>query len=169
MQSPECLARHPLQPVALHGAATLATGDDAIAVARWIGDVRQVANDQGTVGNSPPARACRAHVAATPQPKSSFHAVRAVTPRPPASARQPACQTGGRAKANLLAILRELVLFRDGECVASLAPSPGQHGATAAIGHAGQEAKFADPLDSLGLIRSLRHSRSPFPVPGRHE
>jgi hypothetical protein len=53
--------------------------------------------------------------------------------------------------------------------MASLAPSPGQHGATAAIGHAGQEAKLADALDSFGLIRSLRHSRSPFPVSNRDE
>ena len=169
VQFPQCLARDPLQPVALHGTATLATGDDAIAVAGWIGDVRQKANDQWTVGNSLPPRARRAHVAATPQPKSSFHAVRAVITRPPSRGRQPACQTGRRAKANLLAILRELVLFRDGERMASLAPSPGQHGAATAIGHAGQEAKLADALDPLGLIGSLRHSRSPFPVPDRDE
>src|SRR4051794_2503052 len=73
------------------------------------------------------------------------------------------------AKANLLAILRELVLFRDGERVASLAPSPRQHGAATAIGHAGQEAKLADALDPLGLIRSLRHSGSPFPILDRDE
>jgi hypothetical protein len=69
------------------------------------------------------------------------------------------CQTGRRAKAIPLPILRELVLVRDGERVASLAPSPGQYGAAAAIGHAGQEAKFSDALDPLGLIRSLWHSR----------
>jgi len=86
VQFPQCLARHPLQPVALHGTATLATGDDAIAVVGWIGGVGQIAKDQWTVGNGPPARSCRAHVAATPQPKSSFHAVRAVTARPPSSA-----------------------------------------------------------------------------------
>jgi hypothetical protein len=39
--------------------------------------------------------------------------------------RPPAGVPGRRAKANLLAILRELVLFRDGERMASLAPSPG--------------------------------------------
>ena len=76
---------------------------------------------------------------------------------------------GHRVQASLLAILRELVLVRDGERMASLAPSPGQHGAAATIGHAGQEAKLADALDPLGLIGSLRHSRSPFPVSDRDE
>ena len=72
-------------------------------------------------------------------------------------------------EAKLLAILGELVLFRDRERMATLTPSPGQHGAAAAVGHAGQKAKLADALDPLGLIGSLRHSRSPFPVPDRDE
>ena len=169
VQVPQCLARDTLQPIAMHGTAALAYRDDAIAVAGWIGNVRQIPENQWTVGNSPPARACRAHVAAAPQPKSSFHAVRAMTTRPPSSTRQLPCQTGRRAKAKLLAILRELVLFRDGKGMASLAPSPGQHGAAAAVGHACQEAKLADALDPLGLIRSLRHSRSPFPIPDRDD
>jgi hypothetical protein len=158
VQFPQCLARDPLQPVALYGTAALATRDDPIAVAGRIGDVRQKANDQWTIGNSLPPRPRHAHVAAPPQPKSSFHVVRAVVTRSPCRGCQLAYQTGRGAKANHLAILRELVLFRNGERMASLAPSPGKHGAATAIGHAGQEAKFADALDPLGLIRTLRHS-----------
>lgn len=54
-----------------------------------------------------------------------------------------------------LPVLGEFSLFRNRECVTSLAAASGENVAATLGGHAGQEAKLADALDPLRLVCSL--------------